>query len=59
MVVQVNGKVRDRMTMSIRASEDEIKNAALTLPKLQELTAGKLIRKVVVIPKKLVNIVLE
>jgi leucyl-tRNA synthetase len=59
MVVQVNGKVRDRMTMSIRASEDEIKNAALTLPKLQGLTAGKQIRKVVVIPKKLVNIVLE
>jgi len=44
--------------MSIHASEDEIKTAALALPKIQELTAGKEIRKVVVIPKKLVNIVL-
>ena len=58
IVVQVNGKVRDRMTMAIHASEEEIKKAALALSKIQELTAGKEIRKVVVIPKKLVNIVL-
>ena len=57
IVIQVNGKVRDRMTISIQASEEEIKNAVLRLPKIQELTAGKQIRKVVVIPKKLVNIV--
>jgi leucyl-tRNA synthetase len=57
IVVQVNGKVRDRVTMSIHASEEEIKKAALALPKIQELTAGKQILKVVVIPKKLVNIV--
>jgi leucyl-tRNA synthetase len=58
IVVQVNGKVRDRMKMSIQASEEEIKKAALALPKIQELTAGKQILKVVVIPKKLVNIVI-
>jgi leucyl-tRNA synthetase len=58
IVVQVNGKVRDRMKMSVDASEEEIKKAALGLPKIQELTAGKQIRKVVVIPKKLVNIVI-
>ena len=58
MVVQVNGKVRDRMTMPVQAGEDEIKNAALSRPKIQELSGGKQIRKVVVIPKKLVNIVL-
>ncbi len=57
IVIQVNGKVRDRMKMSIQASEEEIKTAALALPKIQELTAGKQIRKVVVIPKKLVNVV--
>ena len=57
IVVQVNGKVRDRMKMSIQASEEEIKKAALALPKIQELIAAKQIRKVVVIPKKLVNIV--
>ncbi|HET9800436.1 MAG TPA: leucine--tRNA ligase [Chthoniobacterales bacterium] len=57
IVVQVNGKVRDRMMMSIQATEEEIKKAALALPKVNGLTAGKQIRKVVVIPKKLVNIV--
>ena len=58
IVVQVNGKVRDRMNMSILAAEEELKTAALALPKIQELTADKQIRKVVVIPKKLVNIVI-
>jgi leucyl-tRNA synthetase len=58
IVIQVNGKVRDRITMSIQASDEEIKNAALALPRIQELTTGKQIRRVVVIPKKLVNIVL-
>jgi len=57
IVVQANGKVRDRVKMSIDASEEEIKKAALALPKIQELTAGKQILKVVVVPKKLVNIV--
>ncbi len=57
MAVQVNGKVRDRMTMSILASEAEVKAAALANPKIKELIAGKTIRKVVVVPKKLVNIV--
>jgi leucyl-tRNA synthetase len=57
IVIQVNGKVRGRMNMSIQASEEEIKEAALALPKIQELTADKQILKVVVIPKKLVNIV--
>ena len=59
IVIQLNGKVRDRVKMSLQASEEEIKKAALALPKIQELTAGKKIRKVIVIPKKLVNIVLE
>jgi leucyl-tRNA synthetase len=57
IVVQVNGKVRDRITMSIEASEEEIKSVALALPKIRGMTVGKQIRKVVVIPKKLVNIV--
>ncbi|MEP6603732.1 MAG: class I tRNA ligase family protein, partial [Spartobacteria bacterium] len=57
MAVQVNGKVRDRMTMSILASDDEVQAAALANPKIKELIAGKTVRKVVVVPKKLVNIV--
>ena len=57
IVIQVNGKVRDRMNMSIRASEEELKAAALANPKIQQLIAGKIVQKTVIVPKKLVNIV--
>jgi leucyl-tRNA synthetase len=57
IVVQVNGKVRDRMKMSILATEEEMKTAARANPKIQKFTAGKTIRKIVVVPRKLVNIV--
>jgi leucyl-tRNA synthetase len=56
IVVQVNGKVRDRMKMSILATEDEMKAAALANPKIRKLVAEKTIRKVVAIPRKLVSI---
>jgi leucyl-tRNA synthetase len=57
IVIQVNGKVRDRMSVSTLATEEETKTAALGSPKIQKLTAGKTIRKIVVVPRKLVNIV--
>ena len=57
IVIQVNGKVRDRMMMSISATDEELKVAALANPKVTELIGGKNVRKVVVVPKKLVNIV--
>jgi len=57
IVIQVNGKVRDRMMMPISATQDEMKAATLANPKIAELIAGKKILKVVVVPKKLVNIV--
>ncbi len=59
IVIQINGKLRDRMTMSILATDDEMKSAALANPKIQQLIAGKTVRKVVVVPKKLVNIVAD
>ncbi|HEY2614079.1 MAG TPA: class I tRNA ligase family protein, partial [Chthoniobacterales bacterium] len=58
IVLQVNGKVRERLRLPIDASEEATKAAALAHPKIQQLTAGKTIRKVVVLPGKLVNIVL-
>ena len=57
IVIQINGKVRDRMKMPILATEEELKSAALSNPKIQERIAGKAVRKVIVVPKKLVNIV--
>jgi leucyl-tRNA synthetase len=58
MVIQVNGKVRDRMKVPILATEEEMKTVALANPKIQEFTAGQTIRKIVVVPKKLVNVVI-
>jgi leucyl-tRNA synthetase len=58
VVIQVNGKVRDRMKMSIRATEEEMKTAALANPKIQKFTAGQTVRNIVVVPKKLVNVVI-
>ena len=57
IVVQVNGKLRATMKMSIAASEEEVKAAALSNPKIQPFIAGKTIRKIVFVPKKLINIV--
>jgi leucyl-tRNA synthetase len=59
IVLQINGKVRDRMKMSILATQEEMKTAALSNPKIQERIAGKTVRKAIVVPKKLVNIVVD
>jgi leucyl-tRNA synthetase len=59
IVIQVNGKLRDRMMMSTSATKDEMKAAALANPKIAQLVAGKNVLKVVVVPKKLVNIVVQ
>ena len=55
--LQVNGKVRDRVTVPIAATSAELEAIARANRRVQEFTAGLTIRKVVVIPKKLVNIV--
>jgi leucyl-tRNA synthetase len=57
VVLQINGKVRDRMKMSIIATDEQMKTAALSNRKIQERIAGKTVRNVIVVRKKLVNIV--
>ena len=59
VVLQINGKVRDRMKMSIVATDEQMKTAALSSPKIHERVAGKTVRNVIVVPKKLVNIVVD
>ena len=59
VVLQINGKVRDRMKMSILATDEQMKTAALSNPKIQERIAGKPVRNVIVVPRKLVNIVVD
>ena len=55
--VQVNGKVRDRITVAVDASEDEIRTAALASEIVQKYLEGKEPRKVIVAHGKLVSVV--
>ncbi|WP_433031633.1 leucine--tRNA ligase [Actinomycetospora sp. CA-053990] len=55
--IQVNGKVRSRITVPAAAGEDEVRTAALADPKVAELLAGAEPRKVIVVPGRLVNVV--
>jgi leucyl-tRNA synthetase len=57
VVLQINGKVRDRMKMSLLATDEQMKTAALSNPKIRDRIAGKTVRNVIVVPRKLVNIV--
>ena len=59
VAVQVNGKVRDKLTVSVSVSKEELESAAKALPRVQEFTEGKTIVKVIVVPKKLINIVVK
>jgi leucyl-tRNA synthetase len=54
--VQVNGKLRDRIVVPADATPAEIEKAALAAEKAQPFLQGKTIKKVIVVPKKLVNI---
>ncbi|MCK5676539.1 MAG: class I tRNA ligase family protein, partial [Verrucomicrobia bacterium] len=56
MVVQVNGKVRDKIKVPSAAMKEEIEAAALAAEKVQQWLEGKTIRKVIVVPGRLVNI---
>ena len=59
LVVQINGKLKDKIEADEALSEDELKALALNSEKIKELTAGKTIVKTIVVPKKLVNIVVK
>ena len=55
--VQVNGKLRGRITVSPQAGEDELREAALADPGVQPYLAGRTVRKVIVAKGKLVSVV--
>jgi leucyl-tRNA synthetase len=57
IVVQVNGKLRGRFNAPVDASEETVRTAALAHEKVARFIEGKQVRKVIVVPNKLVNIV--
>ena len=59
VVVQVNGKLRDRITLAVGADNAAHEAAALAAEKVREATAGKEVVKIVVVPGRLVNVVVK
>ncbi len=57
VVVQVNGRVRDRMTVAADESLESVQEAAVACPNVQAYIKGQPIHKIIVVPQKLVNIV--
>ncbi len=55
--VQINGKVRVNAELPTDASKEELETAALALEAVQKWTSGKTVRKVIVVPKRIINIV--
>ena len=59
LVVQINGKVKDRIEVDAETPKEELEKTALNSSKVKELTMGRQIVKVIVVPAKLVNIVVK
>ena len=59
LVVQINGKVKDKIEADESVNDEELKAIALSSQKIKDLIEGKTIVKTIVVPKKLVNIVVK
>jgi leucyl-tRNA synthetase len=57
LVVQVDGRLRDRLTISPDADEEECRRAALASPRVQSWLEGRQVKDVIVRPPRLVNVV--
>ncbi|MGQ9695707.1 MAG: leucine--tRNA ligase [Thermodesulfobacteriota bacterium] len=57
LIVQINGKLRGRITVGANSSDEEMKKTIFANPRIQELLKGKTVKRFVVVPKKLVNLV--
>jgi len=59
VVVQVNGKVRDKMNIPANTSKEDMEKLAMENTKIKDFVEGKTVVKIVGVPNKLVNIVLK
>ncbi len=59
MMIQVNGKLRAKINVAVSASKDEIEAMALADENVKKFSEGKQVRKVIVVPGRLVNIVVS
>ncbi|WP_302225628.1 leucine--tRNA ligase [Veillonella magna] len=59
IAVQVNGKVRDKLTVAVNMDKAALEEQAKALPRVQEFIDGQKVVKVIVVPNKIVNIVVK
>lgn len=59
IVVQVNGKLRDKIMVTKDLDRRELEQCALALPKIRDTIAGRAVRKLIVVPNKVVNVVID
>ncbi len=57
LVIQINGKVRDKINVEINISDDEIKEKALIRPNVKKWIDKKTIRKIIIVKGRIINIV--
>ena len=59
IVLQINGKVRDRLVVPAEATKDELEKLALADERIKTLIGSGTVRKVIAVPGRLVNIVVK
>ena len=57
LIIQINGKVRDKIGVEVGISEEKAKETALSSAKIQKWIKGEKIKKIIFVPEKLINIV--
>ncbi|MBI5286452.1 MAG: class I tRNA ligase family protein [Deltaproteobacteria bacterium] len=59
VVVQINGKVRSRINVSVDASQKEVEDVAFNNERVKDWIKGKAVKKVVYVPNRIINVVVE
>ncbi len=59
IVIQVNGKLRSKVEVPFDIKEEELKSKVLSDPKIKRESSGKTLKNFIIVPKKLVNVVLQ
>jgi leucyl-tRNA synthetase len=59
IMIQVNGRLRDKVTVPVQISGDELREVVLVRPKVKRYIEGKEVRRFIIVPEKLVNVVVN
>ena len=59
IVLQINGKIKDKLVVGVDLTKEELEKLALENNIIKEATTGKTIVKIIVVPKKLINVVIK